>query len=148
MTMWMPEVKTTTTPGDQFLAGVLGVEADIEAAKRIEAGFPAGVVERFLKAAPDARDSLNDVLKMSPRTLTRRRGEGRLSPAESDRLYRVVALYALAADVLGSVEAADEWMTSPAVALNDAAPLDYSRNAAGAKRVERLLLRLEHGVYS
>ena len=147
MTTWRPKLsEQDVSPGRDLLNSVFGNNDN--AVQRIDTGFEADVLEKFLRAAPDASQNLNDVLKISPRTLTRRRSEGRFSSAESDRFYRLVNLYAQAADVLGSVEAADEWMTSPALALEDASPLAYSRNAAGAKRVERLLLRLEHGVYS
>ena len=150
MTVWTPELKDMqTSPGRHLLSRVFGEVTDHENVyEHIETGFNVDVLEVFLRLAPDAASEIKAVLKMSDRTLTRRRSEGHLSPAESDRFYRLVDLYARAADVLESVEAADEWMTSPAIALNDRTPLEYARNEAGAKRVEALLTRVEYGVYS
>ena len=150
MTVWTPKLDNIqASPGRHLLSRVFGGAADHEDVfKHIEMGFDVNVLEAFLRLAPDAASEIKAVLKMSERTLTRRRSEGQLSPAESDRFYRLVDLYARAADVLESVEAADEWMTSPAVALNDRTPLEYARNEAGAKRVEALLTRIEYGVFS
>lgn len=106
------------------------------------------MLDAFLRVAPEAGPAVPDLLKISPRALTRRRSEGRFTtPAESDRLDRLINLYAHAADVLGSVEATDEWMTSPAVALGEPTPSAYARNEAGAQRVAALLTRIDHGVF-
>ena len=150
MTVWTPNLENTaTSPGRHLLSSVFGSSADPERVyEHIETGFNVEVLETFLRLAPDAAGDIKAVLKISDRTLTRRRSEGQLSPAESDRFYRLVDLYARAADVLESLDAADEWMTSPAVALNDHTPLEYARNEAGAKRVEALLTRIEYGVFS
>ena len=68
-------------------------------------------------------------------------------PEESDRLYRLVQLYGLAADVMGNEDAGKDFMTTPARALAGRTPLETVRNEAGAKQVEDLLLRIEYGVY-
>jgi putative toxin-antitoxin system antitoxin component (TIGR02293 family) len=50
-----------------------------------------------------------------------------------------------AIEVLGSEEAADEWLNEPAIALNWQRPVDL---LPGSKKlVEDLLWRIEHGVY-
>ncbi len=46
------------------------------------------------------------------------------------------------------VEDARAWLTSPVRALGGATPLQYASVEPGAREVERLLVRLEHGVYS
>ena len=150
MTTWTPDITTSpTSPGKHLLAQVFGGTTDVEAVyEHIEVGFDVGVLETFLRLAQGANSDIKGILKLSERTLTRRRSEGQLSPAESDRFYRLVDLYAQAADVLESVEAADEWMASPALALGNRRPLEYARNEAGAKRVEALLTRIEYGVFS
>ena len=150
MTVWTPKLDATpTSPGKHLLSHVFGATTDPEEVyKHIEAGFNVAVLENFLRLAPDASSEIKTALKLSDRTLTRRRSKGQLSPAESDRFYRLVDLYARAADVLESVEAADEWMTSPALALGNRRPLEYARNEVGARRVEALLTRIEHGVFS
>ena len=122
---------------------------DARAFEKIEAGLPTSLLLGFREMA-GARAEWKDVLEVvaiTERTLARRRTEGRLKPEESDRFYRLVDLYALAADVMGSVEEAQEWMCTPKAALADRSPLQSARNVAGARRVEELLKRIEYGVY-
>jgi uncharacterized protein (DUF2384 family) len=46
------------------------------------------------------------------------------------------------------VEDARTWLTSPVRALGGETPLRYASVEPGVREVERLLIRLEHGVYS
>ncbi len=64
---------------------------------------------------------------------------------ESDRLMRVAAQ---AAEVLGSKEKASSWLRSPNRALAGSRPLDIIDTDLGAREVETVLGRIEHGVYS
>jgi len=118
----------------------------------------AGVVRRGLPAARyDAlRDvlgvtskRLSEILGIAPSTLSRRRsGGGRFNKDESERLLRLGRLVAYATDVLDGVENVQVWFTRPAKALGGETPLAFSDTEPGAREVERLLIRLERGVYS
>jgi putative toxin-antitoxin system antitoxin component (TIGR02293 family) len=79
-----------------------------EAFVAIEQGLSVGVLRKLEACVPSVTPMVPALLGSSARTLARRRSQGRLTPVESDRLFRLVALYAQAADVLGSLEAADE----------------------------------------
>jgi putative toxin-antitoxin system antitoxin component (TIGR02293 family) len=48
----------------------------------------------------------------------------------------------------GDRDAAVEWLTTPQTALGDRVPLDLARTEIGAREVERLVGRLDHGVFS
>jgi len=48
----------------------------------------------------------------------------------------------------GDISAAVNWLTTPKKALNNQQPLTYSRTEIGAREVENLIGRLEHGVFS
>jgi putative toxin-antitoxin system antitoxin component (TIGR02293 family) len=150
VTMWPPPATTEAkSPGTQLWEYIFGTPWNSdEAFVAIEQGLSAGVLRKLEACVPSVTPMVPELLGSSARTLARRRSQGRLTPVESDRLFRLVALYARAADVLGSLEAADEWMHSPAIALGDKTPLAYARNEAGAKRVEQLLIRIDDGVYS
>jgi len=41
-----------------------------------------------------------------------------------------------------------KWLTAPKKELENETPLDYSRTELGAREVEDLIGRLEHGVFS
>ena len=50
--------------------------------------------------------------------------------------------------VMESVENGRRWLNSPQVGLGGATPLEYAETEVGAREVEDLLGRIEHGVYS
>lgn len=149
---WVPQTTDHSTPAERRAPGrdvmqrIFGAAWTPEtASERIETGLPFDALANL--AAVLERESVLGALRISRRTFERRRSEGRLKPDESDRLYRLTHLYALAADVLGSAEGAREWLATPAIALGEHTPLEVARNEAGAQRVEDLLLRIEYGVY-
>jgi putative toxin-antitoxin system antitoxin component (TIGR02293 family) len=61
---------------------------------------------------------------------------------------RVARLIERAARVLESGENARKWLTSPQIGLGGAVPMEYAGTEVGAREVEDLLGRIEHGVYS
>ena len=91
---------------------------------------------------------LADTVDITISTLTRRKRIGRFTTAESERLYRLIRIYNRAMDVLGSEESARKWLTTPIKALGWEEPLDYAGTEAGAREVESVLGRIEHGVFS
>jgi putative toxin-antitoxin system antitoxin component (TIGR02293 family) len=75
--------------------------------------------------------------------------EGRLQPDESDRLVRAARIFAQAVGLFeGDEEAARRWLTSPQPALGGSTPWDYAATEIGAREVENLIGRLEHGIPS
>jgi putative toxin-antitoxin system antitoxin component (TIGR02293 family) len=72
----------------------------------------------------------------------------RLTSVTSDRLYRLARIFALAEEVLEDREQAREWLRSPQVGLDNRVPFELLETEAGAREVEDLLLRIEHGVLS
>jgi putative toxin-antitoxin system antitoxin component (TIGR02293 family) len=48
----------------------------------------------------------------------------------------------------GDVDAARTWLSTPAPALGDRTPEDVAATDLGAREVESLIGRLEHGVFS
>jgi putative toxin-antitoxin system antitoxin component (TIGR02293 family) len=88
------------------------------------------------------------VAHIATRTLSRRKKEGHLDTDESERLFRIGALFDRAAEVLGGKEVAREWFKTPLRALGGQSPLEYADTEPGAREVEDLLGRVEHGVFS
>lgn len=93
-------------------------------------------------------EKLASTLGIAKATLNRRRLQGRLDLEESDRVVRFARLMGKAVEVLESQEGARLWLTSPQVGLGGAVPLEYARTEVGAREVEALLTRIEHGVYA
>jgi putative toxin-antitoxin system antitoxin component (TIGR02293 family) len=72
-----------------------------------------------------------------------------LQPDESDRLLRVSRVFARAIELFeGDDRAARHWLSTPQRALGGAVPLTLAKTKVGAREVERLVGRLEHGVFS
>ena len=117
----------------------------IEALKR---GLPASRIDALTETlgVPTAR--IADVLSIALSTLGRRRKAGRLGRDESERAYRLARLVDRAADVFGSVESGVEWMRRPQFALGGVTPLAFADTEPGAREVENVLGRIEHGIVS
>jgi putative toxin-antitoxin system antitoxin component (TIGR02293 family) len=89
------------------------------------------------------------IIGTPPRTLARRKAAGRLSADESEKLLRLSAVFEKALEFFdGDREGALQWLSAPKRALENHTPLDYVRTEVGAREVENLLGRLEHGVFS
>src|SRR5713101_7023773 len=101
--------------GETALGRSLRTEMDLQAA--IREGFPQAVVEEVMHAANLTLKELAASLDLSARSLQRRRREGRLARYESDRLYRLARIMALAKHYLGDDEKATRWLRRPNRAL-------------------------------
>jgi putative toxin-antitoxin system antitoxin component (TIGR02293 family) len=114
----------------------------------VQSGLPFAEIEALRAALDLPLDQLAPKLGLSRATLHRRKHEGRLTPAESDRVMRYARLLGKAIEVMGSEVAGREWLRSEQYGLGMAVPLEYAETEAGAREVEYLLGRIDHGVYS
>jgi putative toxin-antitoxin system antitoxin component (TIGR02293 family) len=114
-------------------------------ALKVEKGLPPSAIAR-LKRFTHLSDA--DLAAVIPRrTLTSMRGVIKLSTEQSDRVARTAGIAALAQRVFGDAELAREWLLAPNPALNHQIPLRLLRTGSGAKVVEDVLIRIDHGVY-
>lgn len=114
----------------------------------LRGGLPVGELEALRTALAVPMDRLAPILGISKATLHRRKLAGRLAPAESDRVLRLARLMGKAVEVMESEENARAWLGSPQFGLGGCLPLEYAESEVGAREVEDLLGRIEHGVYS
>jgi putative toxin-antitoxin system antitoxin component (TIGR02293 family) len=120
----------------------------LDLARVIREGLPHGVVER-VKGLLDLSDrELAAAMGVSQKTVSRIRKNrtARVSPVAGDRLYRMARLYALARNVTGGEDQARDWLRAPQYGLGGQTPLESMLTEAGAREVEDLLGRIEHGV--
>ena len=86
-------------------------------------------------------------LGVSGRTLARRRsGQGALDATASDRLYRIMRVVKLAAEVFENEGLGLQWLRRPQIGLGNAVPLTLLDTEPGFEAVETLLQRIEYGV--
>lgn len=112
----------------------------------IREGLPAEVLEWLKEKLGLTAEELAEIVHVSRRTMTRRKKEGRLRPDESERALRLIRLFQKAAEVLGGPEEAREWLGEENFSLGGETPLKFSDTEPGARRVERLLGQIEHGI--
>lgn len=115
----------------------------------VEDGLPYGAFERLVANTSLASDEALVLVNIPRRTLTRRKREGRFHQDESDRLVRGSRIVGRALELFGGDrEAARCWLSEPQKALGGAVPLVTARTDVGAREVEHLIGRLEHGVFT
>ena len=121
-----------------------------DAIARVERGFSPAAADRLAERLGLSPAELAEAAGASPRTLARRRAAGRLAPEESDRLYRLARLFERAVETFGDGAEGEadarRWFHLPQWALGDATPLSYAHTDPGAREVEALLDRIDHGV--
>jgi putative toxin-antitoxin system antitoxin component (TIGR02293 family) len=82
-------------------------------------------------------------------TFHRRRHDRKpLSTAETDVLVRYALLLKQATEVFENEDEAREWLKSPQYGLGGAIPLDLAATTVGFREVEKLLTRIDYGVYA
>ena len=116
--------------------------------KSLHRGLPASSFDRLQRNLDITANELAATVNIAPRTLARRRKEGRLQTDESERVLRIARLLDYAVDVMGDMDAARQWLTRPCRALGGATPLTFADTEPGALEVMDLLGRIEHGVFS
>ena len=117
--------------------------------REIEHGLPFRALQSLSRAMDLPVARIASLLELPERTLARRRGAGRLASTESERLLRLSRIFEKAVDLFeGNTSAAVSWLTAPRKALGESTPLAYSRTEPGAREVENLMGRLQHGVFS
>lgn len=130
---------------------LLGIKTidNLKLAKKVEAGFSFDALERVGKTIGLSLDVLRVAVRITPRTLTRRRKEKKLSAEESDRLVSVACLLAQTFELFeGNTEAGMRWFQSPNRALGGQSPIETAATETGTREVENLIGRLEHGVFT
>jgi putative toxin-antitoxin system antitoxin component (TIGR02293 family) len=114
----------------------------------IRAGLPAAAVETFVAQTDLDPEGVTALLGMSPRTWARRKAQAqRLTPVESDRLFRLARAVARAADVLGTRDKGVRWLGKPNRALGGEVPLGVLDTEIGEEQVLAVLERIEYGVF-
>jgi len=129
-----------------FKGGTVPSAAELR--ELIKRGLPyrslESVRERLRLSVSEAASALH----MPPRTLARRRQTRKLVADESDRLYRIARVAAQAFSVFGEEDKAATWLARPNRALNGEVPIHLLDTDVGARQIEDILGRIEHGVVS
>ena len=127
----------------------LGTSDTAQLIRQIERGFSFATLRTLESNSGLALSLLASIIGIPERTLARRKTAGRLAPDESERLLRISILFEKCVELFeGDVAAAANWLATPKKALHQETPLMHARTELGARQVEDLIGRLEHGVFS
>ena len=100
-----------------------------------------------LKRLANYSDDEIFALVVPKRTLARRLSDGEpLTVEETDKAVRLARVDRLAANVFGDAAKAHRWLRKPKKALGGETPLAYLATEAGARVVEEMLHRIDHGI--
>lgn len=113
-------------------------------ARAVHGGFPPAAVDALIEAGFQRIEI--EALVIPWRTLSRRRGEGRLSPQESDAAHRLARILCRAEATLGGRKRAFSWLRSPKRRFEGQTPMALLATEAGARRIEAVLLRADLGL--
>jgi putative toxin-antitoxin system antitoxin component (TIGR02293 family) len=130
---------------------LLGIETfdSPDLLRSVARGLPYSAFERLVANTSFASEDALVLVNIPSRTLTRRKREGRFHEDESDRLVRASRLFGRALSLFeGDRDAAKQWLSAPQRALGGAVPFVLARTEVGALEVERLIGRLEQGVFA
>lgn len=117
--------------------------------RKLEQGYSPTTLHDLKNALRLSWSELAELLQVRPRTLNRRRLQRRLPTDESERVLRISRVYNLAVELFeGDDEAARHWLKRPRKSLANGSPLWFARTEPGAREVEDLIGRLEHGVFT
>jgi putative toxin-antitoxin system antitoxin component (TIGR02293 family) len=136
----------------ESVSHVLGLKKQpasaLEMALVIQKGLPAFSLAHVCNRFSLEEQRLAGIVGLPPKSVRRLRRvpQRRLSPAVSDRLYRVADLFLLASSVMEDEDTARDWMLTPQPGLGNRVPCDLMGMEASAREVEDLLLRVDHGV--
>ncbi len=120
-----------------------------ELIQQVERGFSFKALHALESNSGISGSMLASIAGIPQRTLARRKVAGRLTPDESERLLRLSTVFEKAVELFeGDIAAAVRWLTTPKRTFGNASPLIYSRTELGAREVENVIGRLEHGVFS
>jgi putative toxin-antitoxin system antitoxin component (TIGR02293 family) len=108
-------------------------------------GVAVGTYKRLAKNLQLERGMVVSVATLRRRSKPR----GRLTPAESDRLLRILRTHCKAVQLFGDPALAQEWMRRPAPLLPGEQPISPQALAvfdSGARLLEALMDRTAHGM--
>jgi putative toxin-antitoxin system antitoxin component (TIGR02293 family) len=118
-------------------------------AQRVEEGLPVLDVVEFGKEAGFTVEELARMIHIPPRTYARRvASKSRLKVPEGERAVRLMRIYDRAKQLLVTHENTRRWLNTKLRTLSGKTPLEFAQTEPGAREVENLVGRIEHGIPS
>lgn len=127
----------------------INVKNTVDLIERINSGLPYRTFEKLRSEIGLSSKELAKIVRIAPRTLTRRKTAKKFQPDESDRILRASRVYDQTLLLFdGDREEARTWLTSARRTFNGSSALEFAMTEVGAREVEDLIGRLERGVFT
>lgn len=148
----MQSQKNPTQPAGESYAYIdfLGLKYSnmIDVFEQVYTGLDYEVFNRLQTRLGLQTKQLAEWVQITPSTLARRHKQGHFSKEESDRLLRFSRVFVKALKLFdGDLDKTRAWFSNPVLALADRAPQTIVETEVGAREIENLIGRLEHGVF-
>ena len=122
---------------------------DLSMSKLVMSGLPVSVLRELAKALGMTPLGLAPIVNITGKTLSRRlEAKGKLKQDESERAARLMRVFSRAVVVLRDPDKARSWLNRPLRALAGQSPLSLVATEPGAREVEQVLGRIEHGIFA
>ncbi len=133
--------------GAAALKGIVEIKSTDELPLAPAARARADIVNELARQGYSEKE-LSDLV-VPKRTLARRRsGNELLTVEETDKALRLKRIATLAERVFADRAKAHRWMRKPKRGLSGETPLAYLASETGARIVEEMLRRIEHGIFA
>ncbi len=125
----------------EHLASRREAASDVPGVSGVRNGLSLAALDQIKERLGLSREAFERTLRVSVRTLQRRRKSGEhLTPAESDRLWRLLHVWRRAVEAFAGDEAAARtWLTEPKTLLSGETPLERLDTEPGLREVEDML---------
>ena len=146
-----PADAPTAASGQHEYLSLLGLRSFDTASllKRLDKGLSYAAFERLKRRLKVTSQELADAALITQRTLARRKKAGRMQSDESDRLVRLARVFSRAIELFeGDSDGAQRWLMRPNRAFGGVSPFEMAKTDVGAREVDNLIGRIEHGVIS
>jgi putative toxin-antitoxin system antitoxin component (TIGR02293 family) len=122
------------------------VRSESEMERLLREGLPASVLKSFRENWGFTVMELAGSLAIPKSTLMRMlERRNRMAPGDSDRVYRLASILALAEVAIGDRKKAQRWLRQTNEVLGNQTPLGALETEIGVRRVEQILGRIAYG---
>ncbi|WP_162628805.1 type II RES/Xre toxin-antitoxin system antitoxin [Marinobacter bohaiensis] len=130
-------------------SGKSAAKGGVASIARVRKGVGVATLERLKAKLAISDRELARLLRVSERTLDRRRQERKLDTDLSDHTVALLDIFSATLKLFeGNEAAARRWLKSPERALGNKMPMELIELEAGRNVVKDLIGRLEHGIFS
>jgi len=123
----------------------LDLKNDYSIVHKASEGVKSSIFYSFSSSANISEKNLAALLHIHPRTISNYREKKKpLNPVEGEHLLKLIHLFIIGEEVLGSIDQFNQWLSTPGW-QDDEKPIDWLSTPGGVDLVQDELQRLSYG---